>query len=710
MTTKFGKFVKFEGNDLRRWQKKMHFLLTTLKVVYLLSTPMPEFVEDEMLEKTRKRCKWENDNYICSAMELWDQLESKYMAEYASSKKFLVSNFNNYKMVDSRILKHNKDELSLVQLEIHFRIEETIRAEESGKGKGKEIAGSSSVNMIEYGKNKNNNKNNKEKKRKNDRNNDGSNKKSKLTCWKCSKTGHFKKDCRLKKNNGGNTSSLGQGSKDPNSSQGMNFDFIDDAFAWWIDSVATYHACKDRCWFDNFDPVQDGFVLHMADESTKSILGRGNVLEFSSGKTITLVNVVYVSGLRKNLIYYNNGIFMLNLNKVSDAFSSVCMISSKDVNSSMWHACLGHVHYKRMLAMSKDNLIPKFYITLGKCNTCMLTKITIHPFKDIKEDSNVLELIHSDLCDFHATPSLGNKKYVVSFINDASRFCYVYLCHSKDEALDKFKICKTEVELQQNDLIKTLRTDRGDEYYEHVYFQSVGIIHETMAPYTPQQNGVTERKNRALKEMVNSMLSYPGLRVIEQGIEEDPRMFDEAMQSRDIAFWKEAINDEMNSIIENNTWILSDLPPGKVVDQLEYFREIRCLMYPMTSTRTDIIYTVVLEGYSDANWITNSEDHNSTTKFVALAAAGKEVEWLRNLIYEIPLWPKLISPISIHSDSAATLAKAYYFVQFQQNMADHLTKGLARDLMHKSAIGMGLKSTEISYDDIPNSLPANVGI
>ncbi|GKC55605.1 zf-CCHC domain-containing protein, partial [Tanacetum coccineum] len=199
---------------------------------------IPEFVEDEPLEQTRKRCKWENDDYIChghilngmfgalfdvyqnvgSTKELWDQLESKYMTEDASSKKFLVSNFNNYIMVDSRsvieqyhellqilgqftqhglnmdesisvssitdkltpswkdfkhTLKHNKDELSLVQLRSHFRIEETLRAKESGKGKGKEIASSSSVNMIEDGKNKNNNKNNKAKKSKYDGNNDG---------------------------------------------------------------------------------------------------------------------------------------------------------------------------------------------------------------------------------------------------------------------------------------------------------------------------------------------------------------------------------------------------------------------------------------------------------------------------------------------------------------------------------------------------------
>nr|GFB29695.1 zinc finger, CCHC-type [Tanacetum cinerariifolium] len=70
---------------------------------------------------------------------------------------------------------------------------------------------------------------------------------------------------------------------------------------------------------------------------------------------------------------------------------------------------------------------------------------------------------------------------------------------------------RKEVELQQNDLIKTLRTDRGGEYYDLVFFQSVGIIHETTAPYIPQQNGMAERKNRALKETVNSMLSYSGL-------------------------------------------------------------------------------------------------------------------------------------------------------------------------------------------------------
>ncbi|GKD60390.1 zinc finger, CCHC-type containing protein [Tanacetum coccineum] len=167
--------------------------------------------------------------------------------------------------------------------------------------------------------------------------------------------------------------------------------------------------------------MEDGSILYMGDDHFAPVHGRGSVvLEFSSGKSITLFNVLYVPKLLKNLIsgicYYNNGMFMLNSNKFPDDSGSVYMSSSTVVNSSLWHARLGHVKYKRMLEMSKDDLIPAIAENTEKCN---------------KKDP--------------------------------------------------------------------------------VFFESVGIIHETTAPYTPQQNGVAERKNRAFKEMVNSMLSYSGL-------------------------------------------------------------------------------------------------------------------------------------------------------------------------------------------------------
>ncbi|GJU47474.1 hypothetical protein Tco_1204740 [Tanacetum coccineum] len=139
---------------------------------------------------------------------------------------------------------------------------------------------------------------------------------------------------------------------------------------------------------------------------------------------------------------------------------------------------------------------------------------------------------------------------------------------------------------------------------------------------------------------------------------------------------------------------------GQAVSQLEYSRVIGCLMYVMTCTMPDfafamgklsrlmyIWYPLVLEGYIDASWISNTEDNSSISgwvfllgggaiswaskkqtcitgstnksKFMALAAAGKEAEWLKKLLLEIPLWFKSITPISIRCDSVATLAKAY---------------------------------------------------
>nr|GEV86501.1 zinc finger, CCHC-type [Tanacetum cinerariifolium] len=248
MTTKFDKLVKFEGQDFHRSQKKMHFLLTTLKVVYVLSTPSHEWHEDETLETTRKRMKWENDDYICrghilngmdnslfdiyqnieSAKALWESLESKYMAEDASSKKFLMGNFMNYMMVDTRpvmdhyhemlrilgqytqhnlmmdeaisvaviidkpppswkefkhSLKHKKEELNLVQLSSHLRIEEGLRNQElDNNPKGKNQIGSSSVNMVEGdgAKNSKNYKNNKNKRKFNGGGDKSANKKSTL--------------------------------------------------------------------------------------------------------------------------------------------------------------------------------------------------------------------------------------------------------------------------------------------------------------------------------------------------------------------------------------------------------------------------------------------------------------------------------------------------------------------------------------------------
>ncbi|GJZ43957.1 hypothetical protein Tco_0591212 [Tanacetum coccineum] len=162
--------------------------VAAMSVVSELTTPITEDGENATVKQIRKRAKLDNDKYVCrglilkgmsdflfdiyqnleSLKELWDSLEAKYMTEDASSKKFFVSNFTNYKMTDSRPVmeqynelfgilgrftqnkmnmdeaiqvsfiidkfppwkdfKHKKQELTLVKLGSHLRIEESLRA------------------------------------------------------------------------------------------------------------------------------------------------------------------------------------------------------------------------------------------------------------------------------------------------------------------------------------------------------------------------------------------------------------------------------------------------------------------------------------------------------------------------------------------------------------------------------------------------------
>ena len=71
----------------------------------------------------------------------------------------------------------------------------------------------------------------------------------------------------------------------------------------------------------------------------------------------------------------------------------------------------------------------------------------------------------------------------------------MYLLHSKDEALVKFQAYKADTGLHCETFIKCLRSNRGGKYYDPKLFEATRIVHETTAPYTPQQNGVAERKN-----------------------------------------------------------------------------------------------------------------------------------------------------------------------------------------------------------------------
>ena len=128
----------------------------------------------------------------------------------------------------------------------------------------------------------------------------------------------------------------------------------------------------------------------------------------------------------------------------------------------------------------------------------------------------LLELVHTDVCGPISTQAKGGYEYFVTFTNDYSKYGYVYLMRWKFEAFEKFKEFRAKVENQLGKQIKAIRFDCGGEYLLgdfKDYLTQNGIVSQLTARGTPQQNGVVERRNRTLLEMVKSIMSYSTLPV-----------------------------------------------------------------------------------------------------------------------------------------------------------------------------------------------------
>ena len=129
-----------------------------------------------------------------------------------------------------------------------------------------------------------------------------------------------------------------------------------------------------------------------------------------------------------------------NMNKAS---TYTYMLES----SNLWHGILGHVNYNALRRLINLNHIPTFQIDAKhKCETCVEVKITKSSFQSVERHIEPLNLIHSDICDLKFVQTRGSNKYFIIFVDDSTKYCYVYLLKSKDEAIEKFVFYKNEVE------------------------------------------------------------------------------------------------------------------------------------------------------------------------------------------------------------------------------------------------------------------------
>ncbi|KAK1642921.1 hypothetical protein QYE76_060726 [Lolium multiflorum] len=132
-----------------------------------------------------------------------------------------------------------------------------------------------------------------------------------------------------------------------------------------------------------------------------------------------------------------------------------------------------------------------------------------HKAKTTISTTRCLELLHVDLFGPPSHESLGGKKYCLVIVDDYSRYCWVFFFKYKSETQRTMMEFANQVQRKYNATILAIRSDNGTEFKNYTlddFLGEEGIQHQYSSPYTPQQNGVAERKNRTLIEAARTMM------------------------------------------------------------------------------------------------------------------------------------------------------------------------------------------------------------
>jgi transposase InsO family protein len=191
-----------------------------------------------------------------------------------------------------------------------------------------------------------------------------------------------------------------------------------------------------------------------------------------------------------------------------------CLIAKTNMGW-LWHRRLTHVGMKNLHKLLKgEHILGLTNVHFEKdmvCSACQAGKQVgvHHPHKNIMTTDRSLELLHMDLFGPIAYISIGEGKYCLVIVDDYSHFTWVFFLQDKSQTQETLKGFLRRVQNEFGLRIKKNRSDNGTEFKNSQiegFLEDEGIKHEFSSPYTPQQNGVVERKNRTLLDMARTML------------------------------------------------------------------------------------------------------------------------------------------------------------------------------------------------------------
>jgi transposase InsO family protein len=313
--------------------------------------------------------------------------------------------------------------------------------------------------------------------------------------------------------------------------------------SWIIDSGCTNHMTGEKKMFTSYvknKASQDTIIFGDGNQGKVKGLGKIAITNEHSIYNVFLVeslgyNLLFVSQLCHmgyNCLFTNvdvsifrsdgslvfkgvldGKLYLVDFSK-EEANLDACLIAKTSMGW-LWHRRLAHVGMKNLHKLLKgEHVLGLTNVCFEKdrpCAACQTGKQvgSTHHNKNVMTTSRPLELLHMDLFGPIAYLSIGGSKYGPVIVDDFSRFTWVFFLQDKSETqgtLKRFlRRAQNEFELK----VKKIRSDNRSEFKNlqvEEYLEEEGIKHKFSAPYTPQQNGVVERKSRTLVDMARTML------------------------------------------------------------------------------------------------------------------------------------------------------------------------------------------------------------